>query len=217
MRRRLEEQFRADRAVRRPDLARLAHGADRQLHRSARPPRRSEPFMRQVFIGRDPALDGRPGVRAQALRHPQARLQRDPRLHAWTAPSTGTCRACRYKTIVYKGMLMTEQVAQYFTDLHEPGDGDGAGAGALALQHQHLPELGPRASVPLHRAQRRDQHAARQHQLDACPRGAVRVRRCSATTSRRSCRSSTRTAATRRCSTTRSNCWCWPAARCRTR
>ena len=34
---------------------------------------------------------------------------------------------------------------------------------------------------------------------------------------RRSCRSSIRTAATRRCSTTRWNCWCWPAARCRTR
>ena len=36
-------------------------------------------------------------------------------------------------------------------------------------------------------------------------------------TSRRSCRSSTRAAATRRCSTTRWNCWCWPAGRCRTR
>ena len=33
------------------------------------------------------------------------------------------------------------------------------------------------APVPLHRAQRRDQHAARQHQLDARARGAARVRR----------------------------------------
>ena len=80
-----------------------------------------------------------------------------------------------YKTLVYKGML-TDRCSwrQYFPDLSDPADGDGAGAGALALQHQHVPELGSRASVPLHRAQRRDQHAARQHQLDARARGAVR-------------------------------------------
>ena len=41
-----------------------------------------EPFMRQVFIGRNPADRRRARVRAQALRHPQARLQRDPHLDA---------------------------------------------------------------------------------------------------------------------------------------
>ena len=50
----------------------------------------------------------------------------------------------------------------------------GAGAGAFAFLHEHVSELGPRASVSLHRAQRRNQHAARQHQLDA--RGAVEFR-----------------------------------------
>ena len=39
-------------------------------------------------------------------------------------------------------------------------------AGASALLHQHLPGLVAGASLPLHRAQRRDQHAARQRQLD---------------------------------------------------
>ena len=48
---------------------------------------------------------------------------------------------------------------------------------ALALVHPRfstntLPVVGPRPPVPLHRPQRRDQHAARQHQLDARPRGA---------------------------------------------
>ena len=45
----------------------------------------------------------------------------------------------------------------------------------LALQHQHLPELGARAPVPDDRPQRRDQHAARQRQLDARARVAARL------------------------------------------
>ena len=87
-----------------------------------------------------------------------------------------------YKTIVYKGMLLTEQLGAV---LHRPaasGPGDGASAGSFALQHQHVPELGPSASVPLPRAQRRDQYIARQLQLDEGARGAVRIRRCSART-----------------------------------
>ena len=56
--------------------------ADRQLH--ARRDRASscEPFMRQVFIGREPEIADEVGVRAQALRDPQARLQRDPHVDA---------------------------------------------------------------------------------------------------------------------------------------
>ena len=65
----------------------------------------------------------------------------------------------------------------------------GAGARPPALQHEHVPVLAAGPPVPLHRPQRRDQHAARQHQLDARARGAVPLRACSATTSRRSCRS----------------------------
>ena len=50
-----------------------------------------------------------------------------------------------------------------------------AGPGALALLHQHLPELGARAPLPDARPQRRDQHAARQPQLDARARAAARL------------------------------------------
>ena len=49
-------------------------------------------------------------------------------------------------------------------------------ARALALLDEHVPELGARAPVPADRAQRRDQHAARQRQLDARARIAARVR-----------------------------------------
>jgi hypothetical protein len=48
-----------------------------------------------------------------------------------------------------------------------------AGGGPPALQHQHLPQLVTRPPVPPHRAQRRDQHPAREHQLDAGPRARV--------------------------------------------
>ena len=48
-----------------------------------------------------------------------------------------------------------------------------AGAGAQPLLDEHLPELAAGPPLPLHRAQRRDQHRARQPQLDARPRGAA--------------------------------------------
>ena len=40
----------------------------------------------------------------------------------------------------------------------------------LPVLDQHVPQLGPGAAQPLHEPQRRDQHAARQHQLDVRPR-----------------------------------------------
>ena len=52
----------------------------------------------------------------------------------------------------------------------------GAGARAPAVQHQHVPVVAAGAPLPADRAQRRDQHAARQHQLDARARGAAQER-----------------------------------------
>ncbi len=68
------------------------------------------------------------------------------------------------RTMVYKGMLLADQVGS----ITRPRMSDivSLGAGASAFFHQHLPDLGSGASVPPGRAQRRDQHAARQHQLD---------------------------------------------------
>ena len=73
--------------------------------------------------------------------------------------------SCR--TLVYKGMLTTEQLGVYFADdlddplleqrtLHVP----------LAVQHEHVPELAARPSLSHDLAQWRDQHPARQYQLD---------------------------------------------------
>jgi hypothetical protein len=69
------------------------------------------------------------------------------------------------ETIVYKGLLLPEQLPQFYADLRDPS-WSARWPGALALLDQHLPDLGPGAAVALHRPQRRDQHAARQPQLD---------------------------------------------------
>ena len=83
--------------------------------------------------------------------------------------------------------------------LHQP-----PGDGPLAVRDQHVPLVGPRPAVPVHEPQRRDQHAARQHELDVRPPGRRQAASCSATSSRSCSPSSSPTAATPARSTT---CW----------
>ena len=78
------------------------------------------------------------------------------------------------KTVVYKGLALPERLDAFYLDLRRRRDAQQARARALALQHQHVPHLGARAPVPAHRAQRRDQHAARQPDVDG-----ARASRCS--------------------------------------
>ena len=87
------------------------------------------------------------------------------------------------RTVVYKGLLLADQVGKYYQDLQRPARGVGARAGAPALLDQHVPDVGARAPVPLGRAQRRDQHGERQLQLDARARGRDVVAGAAATTS----------------------------------
>ena len=101
------------------------------------------------------------------------------------------------RTIVYKGMLTAPQLRGYYPDLSRRAHRDGARARPLTLLDEHLPELAARPPVPDDRAQRRDQHAAREHQLDAGAGVAARARSCSATTSGRCSRSCRRAAPTR--------------------
>ena len=109
-------------------------------------------------------------------------------------------------TMVYKGQLISTQMPEFFPDLHRSRIEDRTRDGPSALLHQHVPELGPRASVSLHR-----RTTARSTRCAATSTGCMRARscsrrRCSATTSRSCFRSSSRTAATPRCSTMRSSC-----------
>ena len=93
----------------------------------------------------------------------------------------------------------------------------GARARAPALLDQHLPDLVARASLPDGRPQRRDQHAARQRELDGGAPGLGRLANCSVPRSRSSGRSPTRASRTRPASTTRSSSSCRAATRWPTR
>ncbi len=82
--------------------------------------------------------------------------------------------SCR--TLVYKGMLTSAQLGHYFAD----DLGDPLLSSAMCMVHsrflhQHVSELAACASLPDDLAQRRNQHAAGQHQLDAGPGGALRL------------------------------------------
>ena len=168
-----ERQPGGDRRRGGPAAPGLAHRPHRRL-RLGRPPGPASRVVRQLFIGRDP-------------RH-------------WptTWPSSGSCTssaAWRRRTSATPGprspagsLLLHHQPLlpdhHLQGDAHvgaagavlpgpvRPGHGDGPGPGPLPLQHQHLPQLGARPPLPLPDPQRRDQHPARQRQLDARPRGA---------------------------------------------
>ena len=124
-----------------------------------------EPVIRQVFIARgssamdQDALERKlyiirkksgHAIQALKLRHGKE----------FYVPSMSS------RTLVYKGMLLAHQVGEYFLDLTDESDGLGARDGAPALLDQHVSDVGSRASVPPRLPQRRDQHAARQRQLD---------------------------------------------------
>jgi glutamate synthase (NADPH/NADH) large chain len=92
----------------------------------------SEPFMRQVFIGRSPALADELAferklyvIRKRA--YSEIRTSTIDGAEYWYVPSLS------YKTFVYKGMLTTDQVEKYFTDLQNPAVETG-----LALVHSRF-------------------------------------------------------------------------------
>ncbi|MDE2252580.1 MAG: glutamate synthase large subunit [Gammaproteobacteria bacterium] len=94
--------------------------------------RASEPFMRQVFVGR-----GAEPIDDMAFE----RLLYLVRKRAYNEIRTSTIDGAEYwyvaslsfKTLVYKGMLMTEQLARYFPDLQNP-----LLESALALVHSRF-------------------------------------------------------------------------------
>lgn len=89
----------------------------------------SEPFMRQVFINRSPGLDELAFERKlfviRKLAHSRIRVTEID--HLWYL-STLSCR-----TLVYKGMLMPQQVGDYYPELHDPDM-----ESALALVHSRF-------------------------------------------------------------------------------
>ena len=177
----------------------------------------AEPHMAQVFVGRNPATEGRGGVRAQALRHPQTAEQKIRYGSKIDGGKWFYVSSLSVRTMIYKGMLMPEQVAKYYPDLR-----DESMVTALALVHSRFSTN----TFPSWDRAHPNRYIAHNGEINTlrgnvnwmkARAGEFQVASCSARTSRKSSPSSTRTAATRRSLTTASNCSSWPAANCRTR
>ena len=93
----------------------------------------SEPFMMQVFVGRNPAIKDdatfeRKLYVIRKIAEQQIRYGGKIAGGKWFYVSS-----LSHKTVVYKGMLMPEQVAKYYPDLH-----DADMTSALALIHSRF-------------------------------------------------------------------------------
>ncbi len=92
----------------------------------------SEPFIRQVFIGRSPAIKDEMEFERK-LYVIRKRAYSEIRTSTIDGAEYWYLASLSYKTIVYKGMLLTEQLEQYFTDLQQPSMET-----ALALVHSRF-------------------------------------------------------------------------------
>jgi glutamate synthase (ferredoxin) len=91
--------------------------------------KQSEPFVQQVFISRNPNLaDELAFERKLLVIRKQAHLEIAPEIDRHWYIASLSCR-----TIVYKGMLMTDQVGAYFPELQDPDL-----ESALALVHSRF-------------------------------------------------------------------------------
>ena len=92
----------------------------------------SEPFIRQVFIGRNPALKDDMAFERK-LYVIRKRAYSEIRTSTIDGAEYWYLASLSHKTIVYKGMLLTEQLGQYYPDLQHP-----ALETALALVHSRF-------------------------------------------------------------------------------
>ncbi|HWG29972.1 MAG TPA: glutamate synthase large subunit [Steroidobacteraceae bacterium] len=92
----------------------------------------SEPFIRQVFIGRSAAIKDEMEFERK-LYVIRKRAYSEIRTSTIDGAEYWYLASLSHKTIVYKGMLLTEQLDQYFTDLQQPSMET-----ALALVHSRF-------------------------------------------------------------------------------
>lgn len=115
--------------------------------------RQSQPFMAQVFIKASPQIIDRLSIDDNAFERQLYSIRRQAENHI----RYGRLRGGRYfyiaslssRTIVYKGMLTTEQLGSFYSDLQDSSMGNSNGFSPFPFQHQHLSQLGTRPSLPL--------------------------------------------------------------------
>jgi len=91
-----------------------------------------EPFMRQVFVGRNAELKNELAFERK-LYVIRKRAYSEIRASTMEGAASWYVASLSLKTLVYKGMLLTEQLAQYFPDLS-----DSAMETAIALVHSRF-------------------------------------------------------------------------------
>ena len=92
----------------------------------------SEPFMRQIFIGKNPALKDELAFERK-LYIIRKRAYSEIRTSTIDGAEYWYVASLSFKTFVYKGMLLTTQLEKYFADLQNP-----AIETALALVHSRF-------------------------------------------------------------------------------
>ena len=95
--------------------------------------RAGEPFMMQVFIGRNPNLKDAMAFERKLYVLRKVAEQRIRYANKIPGGNWFYVSSLSYKTVIYKGMLMPEQVAKYFPDLRNPDM-----VTALALVHSRF-------------------------------------------------------------------------------
>ena len=128
--------------------------------------RATQPYIEQVFLRASPGgiIAGR--VRAQTLRGPAARRGRSGRERDSTSSEFFYVPSLSSRTIVYKGLLLAPQIAEFYKELSDPDTQQRAVPGAPAFFDQYVSHLATGASLSIPVPQRRDQYRARQRQLD---------------------------------------------------
>ena len=122
------------------------------------------PVIRQLFVGAGPSHESDQDAferKLYVIRRMCELTAQEPGLYVASSSS---------RTINYKGMLISYQLARLLRRPARRAHEERARARALALLDEHVPELGARASLPRDLPQRRDQHGDGQRQLDARPR-----------------------------------------------
>ena len=128
--------------------------------------RASQPYIEQIFVGRAAGHDRGRSSSASSTSCASAPKRKSPSPTSRTRTSSTSRRSPRAPSST-KACCWRRRSP---TSIRELSDPDVVSALCLVHQrfsHQHVSHLAARASVPLHRAQRRDQHAARQRELDA--------------------------------------------------
>ncbi len=93
---------------------------------------RSQPYIEQIFVGCPEGMD-EDDVRAQALHRAQARGDGDRRVGHRRQGHFSIFRRSPCRTIVYKGLLLAPQIANFYGELSDPDV-----TSALCLVHQRF-------------------------------------------------------------------------------